>query len=108
MAIFKANYSSPQTKVPVVDGVVGKIILVTRVCFTSVGSGSVRLWSDPQGASEEAMSPPLRNLSSSTMHLTLGRRYGLTTERGKSLGLSTESSGPNMTNGIIVWYELVD
>ena len=108
MAVFKANYSTSQTKLSVVDGVDGKIILVTRVCFTAVGSGSVRLWSDPSGANEQAMTPPLRTIASETMHLIMGRRYGLAAERGKALGLSAEGSGPNESNGVIIWYELVD
>jgi hypothetical protein len=108
MAMFKADYPIAVSQQTIVPGVPGKVILVTRICFSGATNLTVTLLSDPGGGSEQALTPALRGSASTTVDLVLGRERGLLAERGKALGLTTAIAGPTTNHGIMVWYELVD
>lgn len=108
MAVFQAEYTEAQTKQVVVAGVPDKIIVVTKITFTSVASATFTLLSDPNGAAERTVLVKQHSFSSGFLDLALGRRYGLPADRGKDLAITTQITGPTYLHAVIIWYELVD
>lgn len=107
MAMAMAEFSNTGTTATLVPGVAGKLIVVTRLVFSSSAGGSVVLKSDAGGGEESDLTPRLFNPSNGVLDLRLGREQGLATQRGKSLGLTSQFS-LSTTHSVVVWYELTD
>lgn len=107
MAIAQSAFTISQTDTVLVAAQPGKIILVLRVLATSSLSGNFRLASDPGGASETDLTPDLFMVAG-PLDLKLGRGFGLATERGKALGITTVYIGDPANHSYVIWYELVD
>ncbi|MCH8806407.1 MAG: hypothetical protein IH986_10000 [Planctomycetes bacterium] len=107
MAIVQSAFTSSQTDTVLVAAQSDKIILVLRVLATSDVSGNFKLASDPGGASETDLTPDLFMVAG-PFDLKLGRGFGLATERGKALGITTFYNGDPANHTYVIWYELVD
>ncbi|MGD8452017.1 MAG: hypothetical protein PVJ57_09390 [Phycisphaerae bacterium] len=108
MAVFMAEYLSSRLRETLVPGVPGKIIVVTRVCVATGGSGTFKLLSDPSGPDERDVLKNMQMAANTTLDLVFGRRYGLSADRGKALALTDSFGLPSGAHTITVWYELVD
>ncbi len=108
MAMCVGEYSTSQTKQVLIAGVEGKIILVTRICIGTAGTGSFTLYSDPDGPNESQLAGTFKGQALTTLDIELGREYAVAAGRGMPLGWTSVVGGPNYSHSITLWYELVD
>src|SRR5947207_289276 len=87
MAIATLTYTEAQGGTPIIVGVAGKAILVTRVLFSCANGLSVALFSDPLGGIERVLLPAIYAAAGEVVQLELGRDFGLPADVGKSVGL---------------------
>lgn len=102
------SYVAAQTNTQLVAAQPGKIIRVLSVLLTGYGGMSVKLISDPGGGSATDVSPPMHFGGTEPLPLRLGRRFALTTERGKALGFTSAFQSAPAEYSLTIWYEVVD
>ncbi len=105
MAFLKAEYSGSQTNTTLVAAVSNRIILVTRVVFTTDSDTMIKLVSDPGGTPAD-ITPVLYTAANVQNDLNLGHAFALGTGLGKALGITTTPGVPG-EHSVLVWYELV-
>ncbi len=105
MAFFKAEYTGVQTNVTLVAAVSNRIILVTRVVFSTDSDATIKLVSDPGGTPAD-ITPDLYASANGQIELNLGHAFALGTGLGKALGITTVPGVPG-EHSVLVWYELV-
>lgn len=105
--LLVSTFTSNQTNAPLVAGVPGKRILVVRVQASFETLGSLKLISDPGGASQADLTPPIYLAAYGGIDLEPGADGGLATGVGVGLGLTTALGGPSRGHGVMIWYEVV-
>lgn len=105
MAMVEST-DSGQTAV-LVAAVPGKLLVVTRLLFTSGVTGSLRVQSDPGGAGQADLTARLFLAGNRALDLAFGREWGLASERGKALGFTTQMSSSG-NYSVALWYEVAD
>jgi hypothetical protein len=107
MTIVTGTYVTAQTNTVLVAAIAARIIRVRQMLLTTFGGTSFKLVSDPGGASETDLTPPLQSYSVPLL-LPLGRTRSVVTARGKALGVTTAFDGAATSHSVMIWYDVVD
>ena len=107
MALAFGTYSTVQVNTELVPAQPDKIIRVVKVMLTTWGSVKITLVSDP-GPDPVSLAPPLHTSGGPGIRLHLGRKFALSTGRGKALGFSASFQVGSAEYSLAVWYEVVD
>lgn len=108
MTLFVGSYTGNQTNAALVAGIPGKRLLVLRMQGSLETPGFLKLISDPGGAGQADLTPPLYLGAYGSVDVRSGRDGGLATATGKGLGLTSSLAGPQRGRGVMIWYEVVD
>ncbi len=108
MAMVYGAYSAAQTNLELIPAEAGKIIRVVMLLVSSWSSAKLTLISDPGGAAQADVTPPLHFGASHVNVTRLGRSHAVPAERGKALGITLSYQGLPAEASVMVWYELVD
>ncbi len=108
MAMVYGAYATAQTNLVLIPAETGKIIRVVMMLASSWTNAKFTLISDPGGAAQADLTPPIHFGAARPMVARLGRSLALTAERGKALGFTLSYQGLPAEASLMVWYELVE
>lgn len=107
MSVYMTQFAASQTKTLLLPALADKLIRVRRLWVSAYRTLSFMLYADPNGPHESILLPKLWLPATDVVDLHFGRRYGLSTAKGLSLGLTSESLGDPQDHTIVLWYERV-